>query len=176
MADFLVETGTGIVGANSYVTTDEADDYLSVKPNFSVWEELEEPENYLMWAARLLDQRATFRGSKSVATSGLRWPRVGVCDRDGLAVPYDTIPGAIKEAVIEIAFNLVTQGVDPSVSSASAGGEIKRIKADVVEIEYVEGTARNTTNYFPVGINNILAGLGSLQGGSGSRFGRILRA
>lgn len=176
MAVFLVEDGTGLTGANSYVTTDEADDYLSVKPNYSVWEAVEEPENYLMWASRLLDQRAVFRGAKTVQGSGLRWPRTGICDRDGIAVPYDSVPSPIKAAVIEIAFHLVSQSVDPSAPSANSGGQIKRLKADVVEIEYVEGTSGNTSNYFPVGINDILAGLGSLQGGGGSRFGRILKA
>lgn len=176
MAEILVETGTGIVGANSYVTLDEADDYLSLKPTYSLWENLEEPENYLMWATRLLDQRAMFRGSKAVPESGLRWPRKGVCDRDGLSVPYDSVPFPIKAAVIEIAFNLVSQSVDPSTPSAAAGGQIKRIKADVLEIEYVEGTATSTSNYFPIGINDILSGLGTLQSTSGSKFGRILRA
>ncbi len=176
MANFIVETGAGLTDATSYVSTDEADDYLSIKPNYSVWEALEEPESYLIWATRLLDQRAVFRGSKSVDDSALRWPRQGVLDRDGLTVAYDSVPKPIKDAVIEIAFHLVTQAVDPSAPAASSSGQIKRIKADVVEIEYVEGTAGNTTNYFPVGINDILAGLGSLQGGGGSRFGRILKA
>jgi len=176
---FTVEDGTGLPGANSYASLTEASDYLAIKPNSTTaWEALTtgNKQSYLMWATRLLDQRAVFRGVKTVEDSGLRWPRTGVYDRDGLAVPYDEVPAPIKAATIEIAYHLLSQSVDPSAPSASSGGEIKRLKADVVEIEYVEGTAGNTSNYFPVGVNDILAGLGSLQGGGGSRFGRILKA
>lgn len=175
MASFIVEDGTGLTNSTSYISVLDADDYLSLRSGYSLWEAVDEQENYLMWATRLLDQRAAFRGSKAVSGSALRWPRVGVCDRDGIAVDYQTIPEPIKAAVAEIAFHLATQGVDPSVP-ISTSGEIKRIKADVVEIEYVEGTASSTVNYFPVGINDILAGLGSISTGTGSRFVRIMKA
>lgn len=174
MADLIVEDGTGLPDANSYASVADADNYLSVRPNYDAWDNFENQENYLMWATRLLDQRATFYGYKQVANSALRWPRTGVVDRDGLAVPYDEVPLAIKHAVIEIAMHLFTQNVDPS-TPISTSGEIKRVKADVLEVEYFENTARATTNYFPVGINEILRGYGSLNSGTGSRFARISR-
>jgi hypothetical protein len=173
--DFVVEDGTGLTTATSYVSTQEADEYLSLRPNYAAWDAAENVEELLMWATRLLDQRATWYGNKQVNESSLRWPRYGVNDRDGIAIPYDEVPLAVKHATIEIAYHLLTQNVDPSAPIATAG-EIKRVKADVVEVEYFEGTARATTNYFPVGINDILRGLGSISTGTGSKFGRILRA
>lgn len=179
MPTFTVETGEGLADATSYVSVAEADDYLSLRPSITSWSALTstEKETKLMWATRLIDQRATYRGVKYGTTGALRWPRSGVTDCDGVAIPYDEIPDELKAAVIELAFHFVSQSVDPSVPSASAssGGEIKRIKADVIEIEYTEGTT-GTTNYFPVGINTILRCIGSLKTGSGSRFSRILRA
>lgn len=177
MPVFVVETGEGVADASSYVTVSEADDYLSIRPAITAWSALDTAgkQSYLMWATRLLDQRATYRGSKYGTSGALRWPRSGVVDCDGLAVPYDTIPDDLKAAVIEMAFHLVSQGVDPSVPAASTSGEIKRIKADVVEIEYMEGTSAGN-NYFPVGINTILRCIGSIKTGNGSKFSRILKA
>lgn len=174
---FTVEDGTGLTTSNSYVTVAEADDYLSIKPNDTAWQALNSSvkQEYLMWATRLLDQRTSWRGYRQVEDSALRWPRYGAYDRDQLAVENNVVPVPVKQATIEIAFHLFTQSVDPS-SPISTAGEIKRVKADVVEVEYFENTARVTSNYFPVGINDILFGLGSLSTGTGSKFARILRA
>jgi hypothetical protein len=173
----IVEDGTIVPNANSYVTVLELDNYMSVRPTTAEWEDLDtsDKEAYLRWATRLLDQRATFYGHKTDTTSALRWPRIGVTDRDKAPVPYDIVPRPIKDAVIEIAYYMFSQGVDPSVP-LSPGGEIQRVKLAVIEIEYTEGTQSNTLNYFPVGINDILRGLGTIQMGNGSRFGRILRS
>ena len=178
MVDMVVEDGTGLTNANSYVSVQEADDYLSIKSAtaYALWDAELEQENYLMWATRLLDQRANFQGRKSESTSALRWPRSGVTDRDGISLAYDEVPPAIKAATIEIAFNLISKGVDPSAPAADPTGALKRVKADVVEVEYVQGSASPGSDYFPAGINEILSGLGSLSTGTGSRFGKILRA
>lgn len=181
MPVFLVEDGTIVPDATSYVTVEEADDYLSIKSNSTDWTALADAvvENYLMWATRLLDQRAVFPNSTRTDpdNQSLRWPRQYAYDREGDLIPDDIIPDQIKEATIEIAFNLFDQQVDPSAggSSGSAGGEIKRIKAAVVEIEYTEGTS-TTTSPFPRGINDILYPLGSIAGVGGSRGVPIRRA
>lgn len=177
MPVFVVETGDALADATSYASVAEADDYLSVRPAITSWTALapSAKEGYLMWSTRLLDQRATYRGSKYSEAGSLRWPRVGATDCDGVTIAYDEIPDDLKAAVIELAFHLVSQGVDPSVPTTTSSGEIQRIKVDVVEIEYVAGTSSGT-NYFPVGINTILRCIGSVKTGNGSKFGRILRA
>lgn len=177
MPTFVVETGEGLTNATSYVSVAEADDYLTVKPDATIagWVALTsgQKEDYLMWATRLLDQRGTFQGTKTVDESSLRWPRAWVYDRDGLLLPDDEIPEQIKAATVEIAFNLLEQNVDPSSPGSSTSGGIKSLKADVVEIEYFEGGSASN-NAFPKGINDILAPLGSISGG-GPGFGRIVR-
>lgn len=174
MPAFVVEDGTGLDDATSYASLQEADDYLSLRPGYAAWEDADNTEELLMWATRLLDQRTNWRGYKQVNDSALRWPRYGVTDRDGISVAYDSVPTPVKHATIEIAFHLLTQNVDPS-APISTSGEIKRVKADVLEVEYFENTATATTNYFPVGINDILFGLGAISTGTGSKFARILR-
>jgi len=178
---FEVETGDGSETANSYCTVAYADDYISIKSNATAWLALTDAdvEKYLMWATRLLDQRASYAGTKVYPAGALEWPRAYVYDRNDLPVCNDCVPKQIKDATVEIAWNLFENDVDPSDSggtSGSAGGAIKRIKADVVEIEYTEGTTGTSGGDFPKGINTILSPLGSLRGGgSGMGFGRILK-
>jgi hypothetical protein len=179
---FIVETGAGLSDASSYGSVEDALDYIEIKgvTLSTKWLALDSTaqENYLMWATRLLDQRAYFSGSKTSATSGLRWPRQGVYDRDGIALVYDKVPKVIRQVTFEVANHLATQGLDPSAQPASLGaGNIKRLKADVVEIEYSTKTVPNeAAMYFPFGINQMLQPLGSLQLGTGARFGRVKRA
>lgn len=183
MPAFVVEDGTGLTNATSYVAVADADDYLSIRPNIDSWEDLDSAgkEDYLMWATRLLDQRARFRGQKYDATNALEWPRVGAVDKNGMVVPYDIVPKPIKDATVEIAFYLLVNALDPAMppgGGGTAGGAIKSIKADVIEIVYTEASAASAqTIYFPLGINDILAGLGTLASGMGGKgFGRILRS
>jgi len=175
---FVVETGAGLSNATSYVSVEEARDYISIKPANAKWDDLtdEQVEAFLMWATRLLDQRAFYYGHKAVDSSALRWPRAGVVDRDGVSVPYDTIPEPIKDAVVEIAYFLCTQSIDPSTGLPQTAGAIKSIKADVVEIVYDSGRYQDPT-FFPIGLNDLLLGYGSMPTSTtGSSFGRVVRA
>jgi hypothetical protein len=180
MADLTVEDGTNIPGANSYVSIEEADEYLTIRPNYSSWEDVEDQDFYLIWATQLLDQRAKFSGVKTFNDSALRWPRVGACDRDGLPVGGGEIPEGLRQATIEIAYYLSLNATkDPSLPDSSNASGIKRIKADVVEIEYQDNSLLATgQNYFPLGLNYLLKGLGTLPGATkgGYGAGRIKRA
>jgi hypothetical protein len=180
MVALIVETGSGNALANSYGSVLESLDYLSVKGILSTtWVALPilSQENYLMWATRLLDQRAFYPGHKAVAVSGLRWPRVGVLDKDGISLASDSVPRIIKAVTFEIAHHLFIKGLDPSVAPDSlATGNVKRLKADVVEIEYdTKSAGSEIALYFPAGINLMLRPLGSLPVGNGSRFAKLLR-
>ena len=174
MPSFIVEDGTIVPDATSYVTVAEADDYLSVKSNSADWTALADSvvQNYLMWATRLLDQRARWQAGtvRTDEDQELAWPRQYAYDREGEALPDDIIPDEIKDATIEIAFNLFDQQIDPSDGSAggSAGGVINKIKVAVIEIGYSEGTS-GTTSPYPKGLNDLLYPLGSVAGAGGSR-------
>lgn len=174
MPAFVVEDGTGVTDATTYVSLIEANDYLSVKGNFDEWDALDDAvkEARLMWATRLLDQRATYNGHK-YGEGPLRWPRTGVKDCDNIAISYDSIPGALKDATIEVAYHLAVNDIDPSAPFSNAG-EISRIKADVLEIEYTEKTS--FSGYFPAGLSAILRCIGTIKTGNGSNHVRIIRA
>lgn len=169
---FTPEDGTGLAGANSYVTLVEATDYYAVDPvaaaAFAALANDAAREHRLAWATRILDQKTRWRGHKAVEASGLRWPRTYVCDRDGIAIEDDVVPRQVKEAVLELAKYLQTN--DPTTEQDVEA--VKRAKVDVLEIEYQDDTSQTTV---PPIINQILSPLGYFQVG-GSMFIPIVKS
>ncbi|MBK9496468.1 MAG: hypothetical protein IPO08_18575 [Xanthomonadales bacterium] len=167
---FVVEDGTQVAGANSYVTTAYADDYFIVDPNFyTTWTALTttQKEYYLAWATRLLDQKVVWRGYRYTDTQALRWPRSGAVDVDGIAIAVDAIPRQLKEATCEWVKWLYTN--DPTTGRDE--DNLKRIVADVVEIEYQDDASQSA---YPSIINQMLAPIGRMRMG-GVGFAKIVR-
>jgi len=178
---FEVEDGTGSASATSYLSTDEATDILSVNPVFTAsWIGLTptDQEGLLIWASQYLDQHVDWYGVKTVTDSGLRWPRYGIYDQDGDLVSDDIVPAQVKQATAQLAIFLQTS------NSARSGGEttvipegIKRVKADVVEVEFVDnaaGDSRSGSDLLPVNIRYLIYGLGHIRTGK-RRIARAIR-
>lgn len=167
---FTVEDGTGLPDANSYLTVAEANGFIATNIlAFAAWDALDEPskEAVLIYASRYLDNRTDWRGQKSVPTSGLRWPRMGVSDRDGIPIEDDEVPVEVKQATAELARFLAQN--DLAASRPQDG--LKQVTADVVTLIFNE-------NYrlpkMPSEVAWILSGLGTVTGG-GRGFGKIRR-
>jgi hypothetical protein len=168
------EDGTLVPDADSYVTLVDADAYFAIDAVFApVWDALEdaEKEAYLKWATRLLDQKVVWNGRRVDRDSSLRWPRTGVYDRDRQLVDDNVIPLQLQEVTFEVAKYLIA-GNDPTTSLDAE--YIRKLKADVVEIEYQEGTLQPSGP--PPFINSLLAGLGRWPGVGNSFFVRIRKA
>jgi len=131
---FTPEDGTGIPTANSYLSVVEADDIISTNIHATSWAGLtnDAKEKLLMWATRLLDTKATWYGTKTYETSGLRWPRTGVTDGDGISIPEDEIPSRLKEATAELARSLVS--IDTTAPQSRDG--LTALKVDVIEFSF----------------------------------------
>jgi hypothetical protein len=172
MFAFVVETGSGLANATSYVSIAEADDYYVIDPNFSAtWANLTlEVKQYLLaWATRILDQKSIWKGVLSVPdTQALRWPRTYVYDRDDRLIAPDSIPKQLKEATFELAkwlrANDPTEGQDVDY--------LKAMRVDVIEFEWQDNAAQQSV---PSIINAILSPLGTFRTGGASRFGRIVK-
>lgn len=168
---FTVEDGSGIADATSYISLEEANDILAMNIHISAdWAELTDAdkERLLAWASRYLDERARWYGYRVSDTSGLRWPRTGVIDRDGIVIAPDAIPKQLKIAVAEMARYLMTG--DRTVERDQDG--LVRLKADVIELEFLEGYKLPKV---PEHMQYLLAGLGSIGTGGGMQFKRIIR-
>jgi len=161
---FIVETGEIVPGANSYVSVEEADDYLSQNIHVSeAWETLDDDvrQKLLSWATRYLDQRARWNGRPITGDQSLRWPRAGARDRDGIGIPPDMIPVQLKQATVEMARYLV----DSDRSNERAQDGLKSIKVDVIQLVFKDDYQLPEV---PNEINQILQGLGTITSGSSS--------
>lgn len=166
---FVVETGTGLSNATSYLTVAEANAFISTNIlAYPAWDALTTgaKEAVLIQASRFLDNRTRWRGQKTVAASGLRWPRVGVSDRDGITIDDDVVPEEVKQATAELARFLAFN----DLGSFRSQDGLKQVTADVVTLIFNE-------NYrlpkVPSEIQHIIFGLGSITGNRG--FGKIKR-
>ena len=167
---FIVETGENIPGSNSYVSVEEASDYLSLNIHVSQkWMALtlDQQQHLLSWATRYLDQQARWRGTMTYPSQSLRFPRTGVTDQDGTPLPPDVIPERLKEATIEMARFFLES--DRSAPRPQDG--LKKLRVETIELVFKDDYTLPTV---PPQLNLILRGLGVLLGNSS--FAKIRRS
>lgn len=117
-----VEDGSGVAGANSYISAADADLYFEGHVYASLWLEkaTSEKEQALVHAARVLDQNYLWFGYKTHETQEMQWPRMEVLDPDRQASSYtpwmaepayldsQTIYPWLKNAQCELALAILT--------------------------------------------------------------------
>lgn len=169
---FVVEDGTGLTTATSYVSVADADDVIAVNIHVDpLWRDLstDSKEKLLAWSTRIIDAQTRWKGIKTVTASLLRWPRTGVVDRDETLIGENEIPYQLEVAVAEYARYLIAD--DRTVERDQDG--LVRLKADVVELEFLEGY---TLPQIPATMTYLLDGLGYISSaGQTPRFVRISR-
>lgn len=126
----IVEDGTGLENANSYVSTNEADTYFSTR-GVTSWGSLqtEKKEIALIKARDYLDVAYKWRGRKASAEQSCAFPRLNVTDDDGYKV--EGIPAKLKEAQMECAL-IISSGTEVfeeqesngAVTSENIGGKL----------------------------------------------------
>lgn len=103
----IVETGSGVTGANSYITLEEAETYNETILG-SIWEDnCSLHVMALVNASRYIDQKygKQFAGKPLTDTQGLLFPRSGLCDDEGTGIPT-----ALKNAVAHAALQFLEDG------------------------------------------------------------------
>lgn len=137
---FVVEDGTVVANANSYLSVAEADSYHASRGRTD-WAKAEVPDKQaaLIRATAYIDMRYgdRFRGVPVEANQSLEWPRDAVYDRYGTALPSDELPGRLEKATAEYALEALrlgelvnnpaqpTQGTSLSgARTGSPGGEV----------------------------------------------------
>lgn len=96
----IVENGTGLVDANSYVDIAYSDNYFTSHGVFA-WSDLteEQKEVLLIKATDYIDNVYQWLGTKLNKEQALRFPRENLYDYEGIEVT--DIPKALKDAVCE---------------------------------------------------------------------------
>lgn len=132
---FLVEDGTIVPGANSYVTVEEADSFLEVDfRQWPIWEplEVEDKQKMLALATRYLDQNYQWFGKKVEQDQPLEWPRRGALYCDRTCVAQTVIPTEVKNATMLLAVWLRTNDGEEQLNSPG----VRRFRSEEIEIEW----------------------------------------
>jgi hypothetical protein len=102
-------------------------------------------ERALRTATRLID-RLSFDGTATIRTQALQWPRESVQDPDrwGYLLEYTEVPRRVREACCELAIALLASGARPDAALPESA-QFSRVKLDVLEVEYRDGVASQTS-------------------------------
>ena len=115
-ADFVVEDGTGKTDANAFETVEEAQTYWDARGrDYSCYSD-PQIQQAIVRATQYLSESFQWKGYRTKVRDydepekeqALSWPRIGVTDGEGILVPDDIIPRALKWATSEIAFYELT--------------------------------------------------------------------
>lgn len=167
----IVEDGTGVAGANGYISVAELDGYWDDR-NVTLSQTTAEKDAAIIIATQYVDLNNKWKGAIAMSDQALDWPRFGVRDDEGRVIASMTIPTQLKNAVAEYAKRQLTAPIQPDVTDEGALKKVKE-KVDVIEVEteYQD----NTGGYFGLRsyplADNYLIGL--IRGGVGGNFGRI---
>lgn len=118
----IIEDGTGLQDANSYVSVDFADDYFSAR-GISSWLNLEETikENVLVRATDYVDNIFQWYGQKKTKEQSLRFPRINLLDYEGTEI--EGVPNRLKQAVCEGAL-ILSEGTELYQTSEANGNVV----------------------------------------------------
>lgn len=159
----VVEDGTIVTGANSYVSEADFSAYLSSRgktfgsSNGSKEQVLIKSMDYI--------EIQEFIGTKLTKAQSLQWPRAGAVI-DGFVIEQDEIPEDLKYAQLDTALS-IDEGNNPL---DPLDRETKREKVGDIEVEYSDGASDD------VELRSVDSRLKKLvSGGAGSGYVRIVR-
>ena len=148
----IVEDGSNVENANSYVTEAELSEYATARGIT-----LTTSSEQLIVLSMDYIEALEYKGIKTEEDQPLQWPRYNVIV-DNYWIDSDEIPKELKQGQLATAV-AIDQGNSPLQLIERT---TKREKVDVLEVEYSDGSARTTID---PNITNSLKKL--LKGGSG---------
>jgi hypothetical protein len=162
----IVEDGTGVANANSYISVADARTYASARGTTLPSDDSAVEALILQGMSYIEAQRARFQGSKTYtgvvgfhdddwfpiplppdvnthAAQALQWPRYDVYIDDiplsGSAIPVELV-SALAQCAVEI-----SSGND--LQANTTGTPVKIEKVDVIETQYMTPAEMNTTGF-----------------------------
>lgn len=139
----VVETGSGLPNADSYVSVAEADTYHLAFTSGTAWSSATttDKERALRVATQFIDTRygPRFQGRRVDLQQSLQWPRAWVTDNDGFDIASDVVPTKVRHATCELA----RRALSADLVTDSKTGEIRRTLVEIgpikKEVEYESG-------------------------------------
>jgi hypothetical protein len=148
---FIVETGVGIEGANSYASVEFADGFNATQIDGSNWVDVDLPDKQtrLITASQLIDLSFDFHGRRLTRIQGLEFPRWGLRDRDGYVIPTAPLPRFIKCAASELA-RILGERADaggsataPATGGTTAGG-VEKIQVGPIALTLASASSTSS--------------------------------
>jgi hypothetical protein len=144
---FVLEDGTGVVGANAFVDVSFITTYLTDRQR--------QTENNWSTSSNSLKQAAIiaatdyiekvfglrYLGRRKTAGQGLGWPRINVWDRDGYLLDPDLLPVVLEQATAEYAVRALDSALLPDPTVDDSG---KAVTASTDIIGPIEETRKFT--------------------------------
>jgi hypothetical protein len=140
-----------IVGTNTYVTLEEANEYFTQFLYNATWTSSDDDvkTRALLSACSILDSGFSWNGEKLDSSQSLEWPRVGEYGCGNYTAPGE-VPTAIKNAQC-----LEAQYLIENVDAFQPVEKLKKTKLDVMEVEYFESNYRTKSLIYDI-VNNRL--------------------
>lgn len=157
---FTPEDGTGLAGANAYISVADADAYHADRGRAD-WTGTDEVKQVaIVKATDFVDRNYTFVGQVKTSTQALQWPRTGVCDSLGESVGLSSVPTRVAHAVAEYArlalgMELVEQ---PTASNDGAVKQQSKKLGGLSKSVTYAGSANNRIRSYPTA-DRLLDGL-----------------
>jgi hypothetical protein len=154
----VVETGEGLVDANSYIDLTDIEKYMP-STVLAQWQELsvDEQIDRMVTASLFIDFSFNWIGRQKTFEQGLSWPRINVFFQKQ-EVPDHYIPLRIKRACVMAADLIMRFGLGVFLETGEA--QVKKEKLGPMETEYFEALKIDSTNSSQFAdINNTLRGL-----------------
>lgn len=137
----ILEDGTGVPNANSYVSIVEADQYFTDTGRSTEWGSLFLPEreaalvNGTLYVEQLYSQ--SFQGVRLSRSQGLSWPRSGVI-LDCEEISEDEIPIELRRAVMEYSLTASSSTLLPDPGPQSVTLTRKKVGPIETETEFTD--------------------------------------
>lgn len=156
----VVENGTGLSNADSYISVADADAYHLLRGNSGWTGDDAVKEIAIRKATEYLGVRYKRRwfGVKKTETQSLDWPRTGVVDENNYELPDDELPVDLVRATAELALRSLQGDVFFADQSTPGSVGSYRVKVGPIEeeTEYLGGQSQ--TKIYPQ-VTAMLAGI-----------------
>ena len=138
----VVEDGTGLANANSYVSYVEFETYANARGEVIPGADGRMAYKILIRGTDFIDSyRDRLSGKKRTKAQSLEYPREGAVV-NGFSIDNDEIPQSLKNAQMEAA--LETYG-GTDLQASSTGQRVTKRKVAVIELEYALGGASSSS-------------------------------
>lgn len=153
--EIIVEDGSGVANANSYVSVEDARTYASNRGTELPTDDDEVAAMLIRASDYLEAQACRYQGKRTSSSQSLEWPRTGVvlhCDE----VPPNVIPKSLIASQVQLAM-AINAGFDlqPNISPQDY---VTREKVGPIETEYADPLAVGIMPTFTA-VNALLAPL-----------------